>query len=55
MWSSNTGIIEVQGQKAVRKKYVTCSEKYSYLCEVQAMVTQKFNNTALRKFCVWHY
>ena len=50
MLSSSTGIIEVQGQKAVRKKYVTCSEKYSYLCEVQALVPQKFNNTHVRKF-----
>ena len=35
--------------KTVRKIYVTCSEKYSYLCEVQALVPQKFNNTAVRK------
>ena len=50
MWSSSTGIVEVQGQKDVKeKKHVTCSEKYSYLCEVQALVPQKFNNTAVRK------
>ena len=24
-------------------------EKYSYVCEVQALVPQKFNNTAVRK------
>ena len=49
MLSSSTGIIEVQGQKAVRKIYVACLEKYSYLCEVQALLPQKFNNNALRK------
>ena len=35
--------------KSCKKKYVTCSEKNSYLCEVQALVPQKFKNTAVRK------
>ena len=35
-----------------RKKHVACSEKYSYLREVQALPPQKFNNNALRKFLI---
>ena len=36
--------------KRCKEKNITCLEKYSYLCEVQALVPQKFSNTAVRNF-----
>ena len=36
--------------KLLYKKYVACSEKHSYLCEVQSLLPQKFNNTTVRNF-----
>ena len=41
MWSSSTGIIEVQGQKDVKEKTCNMFRKNSYLCEVQALEVQE--------------
>ena len=52
MWSSITGTTEVQEHCCKKILSVTLLGSPTATCEVQALVPQKFNNTAVRKIYV---